>query len=96
MGQRVIYPNGEGGIAVMFPSQNCLKTHTIQEIAEKDVPAGLPYKIISADQLPSDFAFLGAWEVDEADLNDGVGGEHSVFITDPQHPNYVAPQKDEA
>jgi hypothetical protein len=95
MSQRVIYRNGEGGIAVMFPSENCLAKHTIQEIAEKDVPAGLPYKIISADEIPFDFTFMGAWEVDEADLTDGVGGEHDMFIIDPQHPDYVVPMEGE-
>jgi len=91
MEQRVIFPDGEGGVAVLIPSKRCLLTHTIQEIAEKDVPAGKPYKIVSVDDIPSDRTFAGAWEVDEAELTDGTGGEHNMFITDPQHPDYVAP-----
>lgn len=89
MDQRIIYKRDDGGITVLVPSQECLESHTIQEIAEKDVPAGKPYKIVSVDDIPSDRTFRNAWEVDEADLTDGTGGEHNMFITDPQHPNYV-------
>jgi hypothetical protein len=88
---RIIYKTDEGGVAVITPAPECLLTHTIQEIAEKDVPAGKPYKIVSVDDIPSDRTFRNAWEADEADLTDGVGGEHDMFITDPQHPDYVAP-----
>ena len=88
---RIIYKTDEGGVAVLIPAPECLQSHTIQEIAEKDVPAGKPYKIVSVDDIPSDRTFRNAWEADEADLTDGVGGEHDMFITDPQHPDYVAP-----
>jgi len=88
---RIIYKTDEGGTAVIIPSDNALAEHTIQEIAEKDVPSGKPYKIVSVDDIPSDRTFRNAWEVDEADLTDGTGGEHDMFITDPQHPDYVAP-----
>ena len=88
---RIIYKTDEGGVAVIIPTDEALQSHTIQEIAEKDVPAGKPYKIVSADDIPSDRTFRNAWEVDEADLTDGTGGDYDVFITDPQHPDYVAP-----
>jgi len=92
---RVIYKTDEGGVAVIIPTENALAEHTIQEIAEKDVPSGKPYKIVSVDEIPSDRTFRNAWEADEADLNDGVGGEHDMFITDPQHPDYVEPVEGE-
>ena len=94
MDQRIIYKRDDGGITVLVPSQECLESHAIQEIAEKDVPAGKPYKIVSVDDIPSDRTFRNAWEVDEADLTDGTGGEHDMFITDPQHPDYVEPTND--
>jgi len=87
---RIIYKTDEG-TAVIIPSDEALQSHTIQEIAEKDVPAGKPYKIVSVNDIPSDRTFRNAWEVDESDLTDGTGGEHDMFITDPQHPDYVAP-----
>jgi hypothetical protein len=86
----IIYKKDEGGVAVLIPTEECLQSHTIQEIAEKDVPAGKPYKIVSADDIPSDRTFRDAWEVEEDALTDGVGSEHDIFITDPQHPNYIA------
>ena len=39
--------------------------------------------------IPSDRAFRAAWEVDESILTDGVGDVHDMFVTDPQHPDYV-------
>ena len=92
MTQRIVYKNDMGGVSVVTPTDECLQWHTIQEIAEKDVPAGKPYKIVSVDDIPSDRTFRNAWEVDEATLTDGTGGEHDMFITDPQHPDYVAPE----
>ena len=87
----IIYKADEGNVAILTPSEECLADHTIQEIAEKDVPAGKPYKIVSVDDIPSDRTFRNAWEVDESSLTDGTGGEHDMFITDPQHPDYVEP-----
>ena len=91
MNQRIIFPTDNGGVAVIVPSPNCLKEHTIEEIAAKDVPAGKPYKIVDVTDIPEDRTFRNAWTVDEEDLTDGVGSEHNMFITDPQHPDYVAP-----
>ena len=90
---RIIYKTDEG-VAVIIPTDEALAEHTIQEIAEKDVPAGKPYKIVSVDDIPSDRTFRNAWEVDEAELTDGTGSEHDMFITDPQHPDYVEPTND--
>ena len=91
---RILFKTDEGGTAVIIPSDNALAEHTIQEIAEKDVPAGKPYKIVSVDDVPSDRTFRNAWEIDEATLTDGSGGEHDMFITDPAHPDYVEPSND--
>ena len=76
---RIIYKTDDGGTAVIVPSDNALAEHTIQEIAEKDVPAGKPYKIVSVDDIPSDRTFRNAWTVDEATLTDGVGADRSTF-----------------
>jgi len=90
MNQRILYKTDEGGVAVIIPTKNALAEHTIQEIAEKDVPTGKPYKIVSVDDIPSDRTFRNAWEIDDALLTDGVGSEHDMFIDDPRHPDYVA------
>ena len=41
----------DGGIAVIVPAQDC--GLTIEQIAAKDVPAGIPWRIINATDLPS-------------------------------------------
>ena len=91
MDKRIIYKTDEGGVAVIIPTDNALDEHTIEEIAEKDVPAGKPYKIVSVDDIPSDRTFRSAWEVDEADLTDGVGAEYDMFLDDSSHPDYIEP-----
>jgi len=75
----IIYKTDEGGVAVIVPSSNCLKEHTIEKIAVKDVPAGKPYKIVDVADIPSDRTFRNAWTVNEADLTDGVGAETNEF-----------------
>ena len=35
---------------------------TIDEIAAKDVPAGKPFKIVEAADIPADRTFRDAWE----------------------------------
>ena len=90
--KRIIYKTNEGGVAVIIPTDEALSEHTIEEIAAKDVPAGLAYKIVDVADVPSDRTFREAWSVDEADLTDGVGDVHDMFVTDPQHPDYLAPE----
>lgn len=78
MNQRIVYQTEEGGVVILIPSPGCLTERTIEEIATKDVPAGVPYKIISADDIPSDRTFRNAWEV-QIDEPDGVGAESNEF-----------------
>jgi hypothetical protein len=57
---RIIYPTNDG-VVVIIPSPEYLETHTIEELAAKDVPAGVPYEIVDVSQIPSDRTFRGAW-----------------------------------
>lgn len=90
--ERIIYKTDEGGVAIVIPTSEALENHTIEEIADKDVPSGKSYKIIDSSSIPSDRTFRNAWEVDETTLTDGVGSEYDMFITDPQHPDYSPPE----
>jgi hypothetical protein len=65
MTQRIIYPNDDGGVAIVIPSPEALETMTIEEIAAKDVPAGKPFKIVNTEDVPSDRTFRAAWEYTE-------------------------------
>ena len=57
---RIIYPTADGGVAVIVPTEEC--GLTIEAIAAKDVPQGVPFKIVEADTIPSDRTFRNAWE----------------------------------
>jgi len=63
MNQQIIYPNDEGGVAIIVPAPEC--GLTIEEIAAKDVPAGKPYKIVDVADIPTDRTFRNAWEYAE-------------------------------
>lgn len=70
---KVIYKNESGGVSILHPTDEALSFMTIDEIAKKDVPTGLPYKILDDSEIPTDRTFRDAWTVDEAILTDGVG-----------------------
>ena len=57
---RIIYPTPEGGVAIIIPAPD--SGLTIEEIAAKDVPAGVPFRIVEAADIPSDRTFRNAWE----------------------------------
>jgi hypothetical protein len=65
MNQRIIYPTDEGGVAIIIPTPEYLETHTIEELAAKDVPEGKPYKIVDVTDIPEDRTFRNAWEYQE-------------------------------
>jgi hypothetical protein len=62
MNKRIIYPTDEGTVSIIIPSPEWLQTHTIEELAAKDVPAGKPYKIVDVSEIPPDRTFRNAWE----------------------------------
>lgn len=74
MDKRIIYPNDAGGVSVIIPAPGC--GIPIEEIARKDVPAGKPFKIVDAADIPTDRTFRAAWEFDVAEPDgEGIGFE---------------------
>ena len=69
--KRIIFRNNDGTIGIVAPAINCSKS--VDEIAKKSVPTGLKYKIVDVAEISSDRTFRNAWEIDEAELTDGVG-----------------------
>ena len=65
--EKIIYPTDDG-ISVLTPISGSAK-----EIAKKDVPTGVKYKIIDASDLPQERDFRNAWEYDFTKSFDGVG-----------------------
>ena len=75
MDKRIIYKNTNGSIEIITPA-NC--GLTVEQIARKDVPTGLNYKIVDVSEVPSDRQFRNAWIIDEAELTDGVGEDITI------------------
>lgn len=74
--QAIIFPN-QTSISVIRPLDCGL---TIQEIARKDVPFGVPYRIIDAALIPKDRTYRDAWTADFSNP-DGTGlGPHRWWI----------------
>lgn len=65
---KILYPNPDGGICVLHPTGEL----PIEDVAQKDVPAGTPYLIVEDDVIPSDRSFRNAWEA-EFSNPDGYG-----------------------
>ncbi len=70
MDKRIIYKNTDGTIGIIIPCDDNL---TVDEVARKDVPTGLSYKIVNVSEISSDRTFRNAWTIDDSELTDGVG-----------------------
>jgi hypothetical protein len=76
---KIIYQQTDGSVAVITPAALCQPSprgiifFTIEQVALKDVPTGLKFKIVADDVVPSNRVFRNAWTVDETTLTDGVG-----------------------
>ena len=62
---KILYPNPNGGVCVVVPTGEL----PIEDVCQKDVPAGTPYLIVEDDATPS---FRNAWEADFSNP-DGYG-----------------------
>ena len=79
---RIIYQTEEG-LAVLIPTGEL----EIEEVARKDVPAGVDYWIVEDNEVLSDRTFRNAWEANPTDLGtpDGQGiGADAWFAEQPQ------------
>ncbi len=63
--KRIIYQTDDGGVAVIVPSPEYMADHTIEELADKNVPDGKAYQIIDEADVPSNRTFRNAWEYAE-------------------------------
>jgi hypothetical protein len=64
----IIYPQKDGKIAIIFPAD---QNSSLQEIAAKDVPAGIPYKIVNGLDVDDDY--FNAYE-----FHAGLGAEVNI------------------
>ena len=64
MTKRIIYPNNDGGVAVVIPAPEWLakEGNTMEVLAEMFELEGKPYKIVDVADIPTDRTFRNAWE----------------------------------
>lgn len=89
--ERIVYPIGDG-IAVITPLDCGL---SVEQIAAKDVPAGVPYLIVDATDIPTDRTYRAAWTADFS-TPDGHGlGPEAWAAANAQPQPQPAPQPEE-
>jgi hypothetical protein len=58
----IIYKQDSGIVAITRPTEEALALMTIEQIAAKDVPAGVLFEIVDDSAIPADRTFRNAWE----------------------------------
>lgn len=66
---RIIYPWMDGVAVLQFLETDNL---SIEELAKREVPAGVPYRVISVSDLPDD-SNREEWYVEMTEYTDGIG-----------------------
>lgn len=79
----ILFCRDDGSVVTVFPSPEFLKMYSLVDLAKKDVPAGTPYKIISASDLPTNQEFRNAWTADMSNP-DGYGIGHDAWWAEKQ------------
>jgi len=77
---KIIYPFADG-IAVIHPTGEL----PLDQVALKDVPAGVPFLIVDDTDIPDDRAFRGAWTADFSDPH-GYGLGHEAWAAQQENP----------
>lgn len=76
MAQVIAYQQNNGKLAVVYPTGEL----PFEEVARKDVPAGVPYVIVDESDLPQDNVFFEAWEADFSTPHGTGIGAQAWFI----------------
>ena len=72
MGRLIVYRDADGNVCVIHPTGDI----SDEEVARKDVPAGVAYLFIGADEVPTDRTFRNAWTADLSQPDgQGIGAE---------------------
>lgn len=76
MKKLVVYKTEADDVVVLIPTDEAVQKYGVLAVAQKDVPPGVPFKIITQDDLPADRTFRAAWDIDATTLVDGVGADY--------------------
>lgn len=58
---RIIFEQLDGSLSIVIPAPD--SGLTIEAVAAQAVPAGVPYRIVADDALPTDRTYRNAWEI---------------------------------
>lgn len=58
--KRIAYPTGDGVVILTA----CPCGLTVEQIAAKDVPPGVPFLIVDSTDIPADRTYRAAWRAD--------------------------------
>jgi hypothetical protein len=72
--QRIIYTGADGVLVVVIPAGGL----PIEDVAAQDVPPGVPYEIVSLDDIPSDRTFRGAWVQDGSAVGHDISAAKAI------------------
>lgn len=61
---KIVFKNKDGTVGIITPTKEILRKLTIEHVAKKDVPAGLPWRIVQDHHIPQDREFRDAWTDD--------------------------------
>lgn len=75
---KIIYKK-DGILYILVPTQEALDIYGIDAVAKKDVPAGVEYWFIEDSEIPTDFAFRDAWDINTDKIHDGIGSKSNEF-----------------
>jgi len=73
MDQLILHENEKGGVTLCRPTPEALETYTATEIGFKDATTGKPFWVVSESNIPSEFLFFDAWELDLEALGEPTG-----------------------
>lgn len=67
MSKRIVYTDpAEGNVCVVTPTGEA----PVETVAAQVVPAGVPYKIVEASEIPTDRAFRNAWKIESDQIKE--------------------------
>lgn len=76
----IVYEELDGSVVLLYPAVEFLETKGERMIGLKDTPAGLPFWMVSPEEVPEDYLFSEAWEIPDGwGEPDGYGSEFDTF-----------------
>ena len=64
MTARIVFENAEGGVSITPTNERM----SIEELAARVVPAGVPWKLVDSADIPTDRAFRNAWKLEDTKI----------------------------